>query len=85
MTSTVKLEPRKLGPFSHDEVKALLMTIGVGVVLGFAVEMVDRVLPKDHNMKAILQLIMEGRGERNATRKSSYDPGRPDVGFNFTK
>lgn len=74
-----------MGPFSHDEVKAVLMTIGVGVVLGFAVEMVDRVLPKDHNMKAILQLIMEGRGERNATRKSSYVPGRPDVGFSLAE
>lgn len=85
MSSTVKPDPGKLGPFSHDEIKALLMTIGVGVVLGFAVEMVDRALPQDHNMKAILQRIMVGRRPRDTTRHSSYDMGRPGVGFHFSE
>lgn len=85
MTTKVKSEPPKLGPFSHAEVKALLMTIGVGVVLGFAVEMVDSSLPKDYRMKAILKELMEGRKHREAARKSSYDMGRPDIGFNVTE
>lgn len=84
MTSTVKSEPRKLGPFSHDEVKALFMTIGVGVVLGFAVEMIDNALPKDHKMKAILQILMEGRKSSKAHQRSSYDMEKPKVGFNVT-
>ncbi len=85
MSSNPKSDSLKLGPFSHDEVKALLMTIGVGVVLGFAVEMVDRALPKEHKMKAILQILMEGRKERKEIRKSSYDMEKPKVGFEVTE
>jgi hypothetical protein len=85
MTSKAKSDPGKIGPFSYDEVRALLMVIGLGVVLGVAVEMIDAALPKEHKMSAIVQSLLEGREARKRAKKSSYDMGRPDVGFNFTE
>jgi hypothetical protein len=84
MSKKAKSDPRKLGPFSQSEVKALLMTIGVGVVLGVAVEMLDAVLPKEHKMSAIVQSLFEERESRKKAPKKSYDIDRPNVGFNIT-
>jgi len=88
MTRNATSDPKKLGPFSHDEVKALMMTIGLGLVLGFAVNLVDDALPNDHKMKAILQRIVEGRNNRQVSKKdpnTSYDMKRPNVGFELTE
>jgi len=88
MTRNATLDSKKLGPFSHDEVKALMMTIGVGLVLGFAVDLIDDALPNDHKMKAILQRIVEGRNKREVPKqasKTSYDMKRPHVGFDVTE
>lgn len=84
MASTPKSGPEKLGPFSHDEVKALLMAIGVGVVLGVAVEMIDAALPKQHRMSTVVHSLFEQRETRKRAQRSSYDMGRPDVGFPVT-
>lgn len=84
MSSTSKSGPEKLGPFSHEEVKALLMAIGIGVVLGVAVEMIDAALPKQHKMSAIVDSLFKEREARKKSAHSSYDMGRPDVGFSVT-
>ena len=84
MATTSKSGPEKLGPFSHNEVKSLLMAIGVGVVLGFAVEMIDAALPKQHKMSAIVESLFKKREARKKGVHSSYDMGRPDVGFSVT-
>ena len=84
MTSTSKSGSGKPGRFSHNEVKALFIAIGVGVVLGFAVEVIDAALPKQHKMSAIVRALFEEREARKRPQKSSYDMGRPDVGFNVT-
>ena len=84
MTSKSKSVSERLGPFSHDEVKAVLTTIGVGVVLGVAVEMLDAVLPKEHKMTAVVESLFEGREARKRAKKSSYDIGRPKVPFSFS-
>lgn len=81
MATTSKSGPEKLGPFSYDEVKALLMAIGVGVVLGFSVEMIDTALPTQHKMSAIVERLFKEREARKKGGHSSYDMGRPDVGF----
>jgi hypothetical protein len=73
-----------LGRFSNDEVKALLMAIGLGVVLGVAVEMLDNILPNEHKMSAIVKSLFKERQVRKQTKKSSYDLERPSLGFNVT-
>jgi hypothetical protein len=84
MTSTSKSGRAKLGPFSHTEVKSVLMAIGVGFVLGFAVEMIDAALPKQHKMSAIVDRLFKEREARKKGIHSSYNMGRPDVGFSVT-
>ena len=84
MAITSKAGSGKLGPFSHNEVKSLLMAIGVGVVLGFAVEMLDAALPKQHKMSAIVDRLFKEREARKKGARSSYDMGRPGVGFSVT-
>jgi hypothetical protein len=81
-----KNEPNteKLGPFSHEEVKTVMMAIGIGVVLGFAAIMVDEALPKHHKMSAIIQAIFKDIESRKKVTKSAYDMERPKRGFELT-
>lgn len=85
MNSKAKSPPGKRERFSNDEVKALFVALGVGVVLGFAVEMVDAALPKEHKMSAVVQRLMERQKEPKKTQKSSFDMERPGVGFSVTE
>ncbi len=85
MNSKLKVPREKLGPFSSDEVKALVIALGVGAVLGVSVEMVDAVLPKEHKMSAIVQRIIEGRDANKKRPKKSFDIDRPGAAFPVTE
>jgi hypothetical protein len=78
-----------MGPFSSDEVRALMIAVGVGVVLGFAVQMIDEALPNEHKMSAIVRSLRERQGIRSSPRrnnqKNSYDMERPGAGFSVTE
>ena len=85
MTSKANPESGKAKHFSRAQVKALLLAVGIGIVLGVAVEVVDSALPKQHKMSAISDALFKGREARKKTNKSSYDMERPDVGFSVTE
>ena len=85
MNSKLKVPREKLGPFSSDEVKAVMVALGLGVVLGVAVEMVDAVLPKEHKMSAIAQRIVEVKDANKKRPKRSLDIDRPGTGFSLAE
>jgi|LauGreDrversion4_2_1035121.scaffolds.fasta_scaffold55866_5 hypothetical protein len=85
MNSNAKPPLEKLGPFSSNEVKALVIALSLGAALGVAVEMVDAILPKEHKMSAIAQRIIEGRDVNKKRPKKSFDIDRPGAAFPVTE
>jgi hypothetical protein len=85
MNSKPKTSPEKRARFSNDEKRALIFALGVGVVLGVAVEMLDAALPGEHKMSAVVERLMQKRVTRKPPQKSSYDMQRPEFGFSVTE